>query len=304
VAALVAVSVVVRGDEPHHRGAGSGSTGPASTADRATYPMPLDAYYASATQTWTLQRAQFVLAQCCAQARGVAVPTARFPASDPRPAFLTDTANDVRPMTLQQARTLGYDMYSGGTSAVDTAAAGLTPRQLEIFQGWSSDLNLTKPTSRFLLDGGCFRQAEQTLLKGATPARVPGERTVDGLPNLGEDDATVNNDYLNAARTGETSPEVQQAQKRWSACMAAHGYSGLRPTEDAIQKMGPNLGSTGAKRQAVQDVQCKQATGFMTVWIASMTRAQNAVSAAHRTQLAGFKKRLAARMANAAKALK
>lgn len=303
VAASVAVSVVVRGDDPRHGAAAAG--GPAAavpTVDRATYPLPLDTFYASATQERTLQRAQFALAQRCALARGVTVPTAAIPAGDPRPAFLSTVANDVRPLTLTQARTIGYDLYPSGSSAVDAVLTGLTPRQVEIFQGWGSNLKLTKPTDRFLLDGGCFGQAEQTLLKDAKPAPLPGVTTDDGLPGLFDDDVKVD-DFLNEARSGETSPKVQQAQKRWSACMATHGYPGLRTTVDAIQRT-PDLKSASAKRKAVQDVQCKQSTGFMTVWIASMTKAQNAVIAAHRAQLAGFKKRLATRMANAAEALR
>ena len=303
VAALVAVSVVVRSDHPHPgAAAGSGPASPNLVVDRPPFPLPLDAYYASATQMRTLQRAQFVLAQRCALARGVTVPTARIPAGDPWPAFLSTVANDIRPVTLQQARTIGYDFYPSGTSAVQAAVAGLAPRQLEIFQGWSSDLRLPKPTSTFLLDGGCYGQATQTLLKDAKPAPVPGVSTSDGLPGLFDDDTTVNV-YLNQARSGEISPKVQQAQKRWSACMAAHGYPGLHSTENAIQEI-PNMQSANAKRKAVQDVLCKQSTGFMTVWIASMTKAQHAVTAAHRTQLARFKKRLATRMANAAKALR
>ncbi len=304
VVALVAVSVVVRGDDPHHPGAAEGP-GPAASAPPVApfpYRLPLNAYYASETQRRTLQRAQFVLAQRCALAHGVNVPTARIPAGDQWPAFLSTVADDIRPVTVAQARTIGYNLYPSGTSAVDNAQAGLTPRQREIFAGWTSDLKLPQPTSTFLLDGGCLGQAAQTLLENATPASLPGQWTSDGLPGLFDDDIAVN-DYLNAARTGETTPTVQQAQKRWSACMAAHGYPGLSTTTDAIQKI-PNMQSANAKLKAVQDVQCKQATGFMKVWMASITKAQKAVIAAHRTQLAGFKKRLATRMANAAKALK
>jgi hypothetical protein len=300
VAASVTVSVVVRGDDPRRGAAGPAATSP--TVDRESYPMPLDAYYASATQQRTLERAQFVLAQRCAQAHGVTVPTAVVPAGDPGPDFLMEIANDVRPVTVEQARTIGYELYPSGPGAFDAVVAGLTPPQLEIYQGWSSDLKLPKPTSRFLLAGGCYDQAAQTLLEGATPAPVPGQTTTNGLPTLYQDDATVNNMYLNAARTGETSPQAQQAQKRWATCMDAHGYPGLRTTDDAIQKI-PDMRSASAKRQAVQDVNCKQSTGFMTVWIASMTKAQKAVIAAHRSQLAGFKDRLATRMANASKAL-
>jgi hypothetical protein len=303
VAASVVISVAVRGDRPHHGAAGAGSAAPASTVDRATYPLPLDAYHASATQERTLERAVFVLAQRCARAHGVTVPAARIPAADPKPDFLALVANDVRPLTLQQARTIGYDLYPSGTPPVQAVQARLTPPQLEIYRGWSTDLKLTKPTDPFLLHGGCTTQAEQTLLKGAKPAAVAGLSTPTTPLGLFTDDATVNNVYLNAARSGETSAPVEQAQKRWSACMAVHGYPGLHTTEEAIGDTS-NLQSASAKRRAVQDVQCKQSTGFMTVWIASMSKAQNAVITAHRSQLAGFKQRLATRMANAAKVLK
>jgi hypothetical protein len=300
IAASVLVSVAVRGDNPHH---GSAGPAPAPAVDRATYPLPLDAYYASATQQRTLERAAFVLAQRCARAHGVTVPAARVSAADPKSAFLAAVANDVRPLTLQQARTIGYDLYPSGTPAFQAVVAGLTPRQLEIYQGWSADLKLTKPTEPFLLHGGCYTQAEQTLLKGAKPAPVRGLSTSTGLPSLYTDDDTVNNVYLNAARSGETSPRADQAQKRWSACMAAHGYRGLHTTKDTIGSFS-NMRSASAKRTGVQDVQCKESTGFMTVWIASMTTAQKAVIAANQAKLAGFKARLATRMANAAKVLK
>lgn len=303
VAASVLVSVVVRSDAPHHGAPGAGAAGTESTVNRTIYPLPLDAYYASATQQRTLQRAQFTLAQKCARTRGVTVPTAHIPAGDPRPAFLSSVANDVRPLTLEQARTIGYDLYPSGTSTIDAALAGLTPRQLQVFRGWSKYLKLPKPTSRFLLTGGCSGEAERTLLKGARPAPEPNVTTSTGLPGLFDDDTTVENLYLNDARTGETSPQARQAQKSWSACMDAHGYPNLPTTEDAIQTI-PDMQSASAKRQAVQDVHCKQTTGFMPVWIASMTTAQNAVIAAHRSQLAGFKKRLARRMSNAAEALR
>lgn len=300
VAVSVLVSVAMRGDGPNQ---GAATAGPGPTADRATYPLPLDAYYASATQMRTLQRAQFALAQRCAKARGVTVPTADIPAGDPRPAFLSTVANDIRPLTLTQARTIGYDLYPSGTSAVAVAVAGLTSQQLEIFQGWTADMGLAKPTDRFLLEGGCLAQASRTLLKGATPVRPPGQLAIDGQLGLFDDDEAVNNVYLNLARSGETSPAMGQAQQRWASCMAAHNYPGLRTTTDTIQSLS-NERSASAERQAVQDVQCKQSTGFMTVFVASMTKAQNAVIAAHPQQLAGFKKRLDTRMANAAKALK
>jgi hypothetical protein len=299
VAASVLVSVAVRGDNAHHGAAGAA---PAPTVDRANYSLPLDAYHASATQQRTLERAVFVLAQRCARAHGVTVPAARIPAADPKPEFLAAVANDVRPLTLEQARTIGYDLYPSGTPAVDAVQAGLTPPQLEIYRGWSTDLKLTKPTDPFLLHGGCYTQAEQTLLKGAKPAPVPGLSTSTGRPSLYTDDDTVGNVYVEAARSGETSPSADQAQKRWSACMATHGYRGLHTTKDTIESLS-NMKSASAKRRAVKDVQCKESTGFMTVWIASMTTAQEAVIAANQARLAGFKQRLATRMANAAMVL-
>ena len=180
--------------------------------------------------------------------------------------------------------------------------AGLTTRQRKIYGGWNDTLHLPLPTSTLLLDGGCVGQATQTLLHNATPVQLPGQTGTDGLPALLDDDDAVDQ-YLNAARTGETTPTVQRAQKRWSTCMAAHGYPALTSTADAIRTMRA-LHSAAAKRQAVRDVECKRSTGFLTVWIASITTAQKTVISAHRSALAGFKKRLATRMSNAAAALK
>jgi hypothetical protein len=304
VAATVVVSAVVRGDGSSD-GDAAGSLAPGPTVDRAVYSLPLDAYYASATQERTLKQAQFALVRRCAQAHGVAIPSGRFPAANPPSRFLLSIANNVRPLTLQQARMIGYDMYPVSTSASAAALSDLTPQQLEVVQGWSTDLKLPMPSDRFRRDGGCFGQANRTLLQGATPVEGSGVSTIGGRPGLLDDDSAVVNVYVSKARSAESSPEVEKAQKRWSACMAAHGYPGLHATGDAIGRAGAGgLRSASAKRQAVQDVRCKESTGFMTVWITSVRTAQNAIIAAHRAQLAEFKERLATRMANAAEALK
>ena len=300
VAASAVLALSLVGTANHDRPT-SGATG-TPTVDRATYSLPLDAYHASNTQQRTLQRAEFELARRCAQAHGVAVPEAVLPAGNEAAQFMSTVANNIRPLTLRQARTIGYQMYPSGGSAIDVALAGLTPQQLEVFEGWNSSSGLPKPDSLFLLEGGCSGPADRALLKGAQPAHVPGQRQLNGQPGLFDDDTYVENVYLNEADPGGFTPAVQRAQKTWSTCMAEHGYRGLRNTGDAIVG-STKLSAAAAEKEAVQDVGCKQSTGFLPVWVAAMAKAQNAVIAAHQPQLALFKKRLATRMANAAKAL-
>jgi hypothetical protein len=257
----------------------------------ANWQFPLDSYRPTGDDLRALTNAQFTLATRCAREHGVQVTFPR--ATSTRNDFSFLYSFNLRPLTAAEARTYGFGLPPSQSSPADAVVSRLSAPQQAVLTGWSKDSGLPRPKSTLLLTGGCFGAAARTLNGDGSQTSLGGI--------LQADRAYVQNAISNIGARVLADPSVQGRIGKWAACMHAAGYSGFSSPPELIRKVQAAPPTTSPiRREALQDVACKQSSGLVKAWVTTTKRFQQDFIERNSQQLQAVSQRLTAATRRAA----
>lgn len=257
---LASVLLASCSEAPAGPAGGAGTGGPAPTARpgtaRAMPPevpdrglvkgltLPLEAYMLNYADEVAIDRAEQQLTRECMKARGFGYDP---PAPGGNPPLSSNDANMPRRYGISdpdEAAAIGYQVPArpGGTPSV--APIGEAERIALFGTARLGSGGAPQP-------GGCIGEARTRL-------HITIGTKASELDRLSMDRSL-------------TTPEVQAAMEKWSACMQEGGYS----YRDVYGPMGAFDGSSGAAAgpdelaTAKADLACKSRTGLVEIWFAT-----------------------------------
>jgi len=298
--ALAATAACSASPGPSGRPASTASTGPvppvslghvANVTDSAALVFPIDAYLLTNDQTIEFDQATNVLEDRCMAQFGF---TYTAPPPNVLPGSVTDT-NAPRRYGVSDAAQVARLGYHPPPSAPVGKKPDLSPDGLMVLTGSAAtdaSPSAAPPADfggRALPSGGCIGQARAQLT------------THGGSVNADPVAEQINDESL---ALSQREPQVLAAMKRWSQCMAQHGYhytdSYGAGTDPQWNTPAP---STTEIRTASTDVACKARTNLVGIWYAVETVLQKEMIAANRQHLDQVRQGISAQMSAAGKVL-
>ncbi|WP_129308566.1 hypothetical protein [Streptomyces sp. L2] len=251
---------------------------------------PIDAYLPTPAQTEIVERAAYVSSVKCLKRFGIS----QTPGPEPAPG--DPARRDVRSALYgyfaapDQIAAKGYDAV-----AVPRSRAAIPTAVRRVYFGRDdTGATITVFHGKAVPRGGCLKEGLDTAgassLLGADPSALPG-----GGPKEPLDD-----------------PRVVEADRAWSACMKAHGFTYATPADAYMdsrwrtQATSANSSVTHSKAEidtATTDMACKRSTNFMGTAVAVQSGYDKQYIAATTPALTRFTQRLAERIAAAKRVL-
>jgi hypothetical protein len=226
--------------------------------------LPLNAYEQVVSQEQdSFDAATGLLTQQCMTARGFSYQVAAAPSGSSLAALQDFETADLGVTSLTQAETYGYASPGRVPGAPLGALFGvLLPNVIKSLKShstaWIAALLGITPGGRVTAKTpeGCLQEVINAL---------PG-----GASNF------VTNLALDSVQWTQTDPRVRQAERAWSACMAAHGYKYANPLAPTQAKW-PSAPTRYEVATAVTDVTCKQRVNLTNTWLAVEAAYQQAL---------------------------
>ncbi|MDF9814930.1 hypothetical protein [Streptomyces sp. SPB162] len=296
-------------------GCGGGSGGSGASDDKAAEPdvattpvlldssgltFPMDAYLVPAAQRQELQRAQNVLVDQCMRRYGFRYTTPKSP----------DSAATTTDVYGENGRRYGLSSpalaarYGYGSPPQQTPARAPRPAT-----GSNESLVLDGPPD---LDPsslpGNLEEAEKARTSGKNTRAVNGVKIPvagcsgeAGLRLYSPDAAAVDITFsqnLNAEANERSRQDsrVVEAIRKWSACMAQHGYHVASPMDVPSTLQLVDLSGSQAVTTATADVACKRQVNLVGVWYAVESAYQKGLIEKNAEVLKNFKDQQQARM--------
>lgn len=229
-------------------------------ADLPSFNIPMAAYELSGADLYSIEAAQFRIADQCMMRFGFA--STSLPLD--RKQMIAEEAESVARLygidSLDEARVFGYqpavvpgasqsEAMPTGSSSYEFVFIGNTAGSIATpAGGWKSP---GKFGGLEVPAGGCLGHA-RTVLWGSPDSEVKDELA-----------QTLR---ISSYREAEADPRVQALIARWSACMARSGYryqSPMDPKFNRAQGSGP---SPTEIETAIADVTCKKAVDLVSKW--------------------------------------
>lgn len=267
--------------------------------------LPLDAYHLNVHQNAVQTNAINVVTRACMKSYGIAylvnVPDvtaqveAGFTNYDSRRYGVTDPAAVVAygyhlPPPASQVKVASHPPQPALSAQQNLVLTGI-PRQLKKSMSAMAGVGSAAKTvgtynGKPIPEGGCVDTATRAL---HVPVSTGSEQKANQLAA-----DLQQQDFLKA----QSDPRVHAVFRRWSACMASHGYhysSPIAAATDPRWKMKEPPVRTEVQT-AITDVKCKQDTRLVTVEYQVETALQNASIKKNTPVLAPLKKQVAAQI--------
>jgi hypothetical protein len=263
--------------------ASQGATPPAATPQDGLakgMSLPMAAYMETYPQRSTIDAAIGRLVHNCMARFGFSyVP----PVTGGNPASSYDDTNMARRYGISdpvQAAQFGYGL--GDDSYTPPPAPRMTDAEVAVFSGHVA-LRPGAALAPPLYNGiaipkdGCQRESLNKV-GGVIDTSLPGQLDSQSLD------------------TSQSDPQVQNALHRWSACMAAKGYTVDTPYN--ADKLAPGGGSAGASSAeiavALADISCKKSVDLVGIWFKTETQVQRQLIEKNQLALSEVRDRLSA----------
>jgi len=223
----------------------------------ASIVLPLDSYRLAASEQRLVDHAISVLEQRCLRKAGFRGATV--------PSFVSEAVSDSGAAHDNSRRYGVIDPESAGRYGYHRppqASSTLTSRAKA--RKWTARLNSRERRALFGATGnsGCQATALHALDRGV----------------VGADGSWLTKADFDSADNSRKDPQVADAARRWSTCMADHGLHYAEP-EAAIADQRWHLDAPlpGVAEIAVAktDVQCKTLSGFVATWLNVETELQH-----------------------------
>ncbi|MFB8026065.1 MULTISPECIES: hypothetical protein [unclassified Streptomyces] len=239
--------------------------------------FPLDSYRMTESETRAVDQATKILAAQCMKRFG-------FVSEFPRLRYPSDADSHARLYGV----TDGAEAQQYGYRHPPEAEFEATPVQSEVSAQENAVLLGRTPEyrGRKVPEGGCM--GESSAKVRTVPNRVKNIRLADDL-------------IMESSSRAQSDSRVLEAFSRWSACLAAKGYSYKKPT-DVMQDdklMIDPTASTREKALAVADVNCKKKANVVGVWSSVEMAYQSEAVERHAEEMQQIKENLKSQVVNA-----
>lgn len=250
----------------------SSSPAPTLAADLPSFNFPLDAYELNGADLYTIEEAQFQLANDCMERFGF--PTYTPPLNrDEMVAEQKESEGRLYGIdSVSEAKSYGYMPPVAIGSSQDDALPSQSTSYEFVFTGNKTGNIATPPggwtsPGKFggltIPPGGCLGEA-RTKLWGSPDSQIK--------------DAVAQSLRDGAYSESMADPKVQSLIAQWSACMAQQGYHYQSPLEPKFNRPDGSTPSTAEVNTAVADVKCKKKLDLVEKWNAvNVERQQQAI---------------------------
>lgn len=296
-AALVVAAVSTSAcdsQQPTDRVAASGSS--ASQQQRSAHQvtplvLPVDAYRLTAAQSDEIDQATRLLMTRCMKRFG-------FDYTPPRTANVlpSELAGNARRYGLADAdlaRDQGYQVGTG-PGEISTTPEKLNSDEILALTGHLDSLSRPTKTDDQIPLGGCAGEAGRA---------ISGDTESEFLAITSQDPVTKID--INSFDQSSGDPKVKNVIAAWSACMKSQGFDYAGPLDPARDPLVTNETTASPKELALAtaDVDCKQKTQLVQVWLSVETGIEKKLIQSSLTELAAVRSANAAQLKRAAAVL-